>query len=134
MAVTSSILSSTRQRLVLHFFAGANGDSSTIQLTELRRAEEIAFSTTSQLTVNIAAAYLNCTDSNSGISVRRGGSSGTVVLDMHGQSEYPGQNALGDISIANTSSIFLNFRVPGMFVVDLRKVAGYAGPDTNVGV
>lgn len=134
MAVTSSILNSTRQRIVLHFFAGANGDSSTIQLTELRRAEEIAFSTTSQLAINIAAAYLNCTDSNSGISVRRGGSSGTVVLDMHGQSEYPGSWSLGDININNTSSIFLNFRVPGMFVIDLRKVAGYAGPDTNVGV
>jgi len=135
MAVTTSILTSTRQRTVLHVYASAAGDSSIINLVDLRRAEEIAYSTTSQLAINIAAAYLNATDSStSGFAVRRGGSSGTVVLDMHGQSEYPGQNVMSDLNQNNTSSIFINAQLPGMMVLDLRKVAGYAGPDTNVGV
>jgi hypothetical protein len=135
MAITSSILSSTRQRIVLHLYATTAGDSSIINLVDLRRPEEIAFSTTSQLTVNIAAAYLNATDSTtSGWAVRRGTSSGTVVLDLHGASEYPGQNMMADLNQNNTSSIFINAQLPGMLVIDLRKVAGYAGPDTNVGV
>jgi len=135
MAVTTSILTSTRQRTVLHVYASAAGDSSIINLVDLRRSEEIAFSTTSQLAVNIAAAYLNATDSTtSGFAVRRGTSSGTVVLDMHGASEYPGQNVMSDLNQNNTSSIFISAQLPGMLVLDLRKVAGYAGPDTNVGV
>ena len=135
MAVTTSILTSTRQRIVLHVYASAAGDSSTINLVDLRRSEEIAFSTTSQLAINIAAAYLNAADSGtSGWAIRRGNSSGTVVLDLHGQSEYPGSWSLGDININNTSSIFISAQLAGMLVLDLRKVAGYAGPDTNVGV
>jgi hypothetical protein len=28
----------------------------------------------------------------------------------------------------------ISFQQPGMFILDLRKVAGYEGPNTNVGV
>ena len=134
MAVTTSILTSTRQRTVLHIIMSAANDSSHIQLVDLRRAEEVAFSTTSQLAINIASAYLNCTDTTSGWAVRRGGSSGTVVLDLHGASEYPGQNVMADLNQNNTSSIYISCQVAGMMTLDLKKVAGYAGPDTNVGV
>jgi hypothetical protein len=53
---------------------------------------------------------------------------------MHGASEYPGQNVMSDLNQNNTSSIFISAQLPGLLVLDLRKVAGYAGPDTNVGV
>jgi hypothetical protein len=66
--------------------------------------------------------------------VRRGNSSGTVVLDLHGFTEYPGGQQMPTIDLNNTSSIFVSFEAPGMLVLDLRKVEGYAGPNTNVGV
>jgi len=135
MAVQYNIIKNDRQRAVLHFYASANNDSATVTLLSLRRAEEIAFSTTSELTVNIASAYANSsTDSNSSITVRRGNSSGTVVLDLHGFTEYPGGQQMPTIDLNNTSSIHVTFEAPGMLVLDVRKVAGYAGPNTNVGV
>lgn len=135
MAIQYNILKNDRQRAVLHFYASANNDSATVTLLSLRRAEEIAFSTTSNLAVNIASAYANSsTDSNSSITVRRGNSSGTVVLDLHGFTEYPGGQQMPTIDLNNTSSIHVTFEAPGMLVLDVRKVAGYEGPNTNVGV
>lgn len=135
MAIQYNVIKNDRQRAVLHFYASANNDSATVTLLSLRRAEEIAFSTTSNLAVNIASAYANSsTDSNSSITVRRGNSSGTVVLDLHGFTEYPGGQQMPTIDLNNTSSIHVTFEAPGMLVLDVRKVAGYEGPNTNVGV
>jgi hypothetical protein len=135
MAIQYTVVKNDRQRAVLHFYASAPGDSATVTLLSLRRAEEIAFSTTSELAVSIANAYANGpTVENSSITVRRGNSSGTVVLDLHGFTEYPGSQQLPNLEMNNTSSIFVLFEAAGMLMLDLRKVAGYAGPNTNVGV
>lgn len=135
MAVQYTIIKNDRQRAVLHFYASAPGDSATVTLLSLRRAEEIAFSTTSELAVSIASAYANGpTATDSSITVRRGTSSGTVILDLHGFTEYPGSQQLPNLDLNNTSSIFVRFGASGMLLLDLRKVAGYAGPNTNVGV
>jgi hypothetical protein len=135
MAVQYTVIKNDRQRAVLHFYASAPGDSATVTLLSLRRAEEIAFSTTSELAVSIANAYSNAPTANdSSITVRRGTSSGTVILDLHGFTEFPGGQQLPNLEMNNTSSIFVLFEASGMLMLDLRKVAGYAGPNTNVGV
>ena len=135
MAVQTNVIKNDRQRAVVHIYGSAAGDSATITLLSLRRSDEIAYSTTSQLAVNLSNAYSNApTVSDSSITVRRGNSSGTVILDLHGFTEYPGNQQLPSIALDNTSSIFVLFEASGMLVLDLRKVAGYAGPNTNVGV
>ena len=135
MTIQYNVIKNDRQRAVLHFYASAPGDSATVTLLSLRRTDEIATSTTSELAVSIASAYANGPTANdSSITVRRGSSSGTVVLDLHGFTEYPGSQQLPNLDLNNTSSIFVRFGASGMLMIDLRKVAGYAGPDTNVGV
>ena len=135
MAVQYTVVKNDRQRAVLHFYASAPGDSATVTLLSLRRTDEIAHSTTSQLALSIASAYSNAPTANdSSITVRRGTSSGTVILDLHGFTEYPGNQQLPNLEMDNTSSIFVLFEASGMLMLDLRKVAGYAGPNTNVGV
>jgi hypothetical protein len=131
MAVTTNVIKNDRQRAVVQLIASAAGDSSTITMLSLRRSDELALSTTSNLAVNIAAASCNVTDATSGIIVTR---NGTAVLDMRSISEYPGANNLPAIAVNNGSSIVISFQQPGMFILDLRKVAGYEGPNTNVGV
>ena len=133
MAVTTNLIKNDRQRAVVHFYASADGDSATVTLLSLRRAEEVSVSTTSLLAVSLANAYSNCPASTS-ITVRRGSSSGTVILDMHGFTEFPGGQQLPAIALDSTSSIFVRFGGSGMLVLDLRKIAGYEGPNTNVGV
>jgi len=134
MAVTVNVIKNDRQRAVVHFHSTAAGDTTAVTLLSLRAADEIAYSTTSQLTISIAGAYSNSPASaDSSIQVRRG-SSGTVVLDLHGFTEYPGSQQLPALALGGTSSINVTFEAPGMLVLDLRKIAGYAGPDTNVGV
>lgn len=135
MAVQYTVIKNDRQRAVVHFYASVPGDSATVTLLSLRRSDEIATSTTSELAVSIANAYSNApTVNDSSITVRRGNSSGTVVLDLHGFTEYPGGQQLPNLDINNTSSIFVLFEASGMLMLDLRKVAGFAGPNTNVGV
>ena len=135
MAVQYTVIKNDRQRAVVHFYASVPGDSATVTLLSLRRSDEIATSTTSELAVSIANAYSNApTVNDSSITVRRGNSSGTVVLDLHGFTEYPGGQQLPNLYINNTSSIFVLFEASGMLMLDLRKVAGFAGPNTNVGV
>ena len=135
MTIQYNVIKNDRQRAVLHFYASAPGDSATVTLLSLRRTDEIATSTTSELAVSIASAYANGpTATDSSITVRRGSSSGTVVLDLHGFTEYPGSQQLPNLDLNNTSSIFVRFGASGMLMLDLRKVNGYAGPDTNVGV
>jgi hypothetical protein len=135
MAVQQSIIKNDRQRAVVHFYASAAGDSATVTLLSLRAADEIAYSTTSELAVSVASAYSNApATSDSSTTVRRGNSSGTVVLDLHGFTEFPGGQQLPAIALNSTSSIFVSFEASGMLVLDLRKIAGYAGPNTNVGV
>jgi len=135
MAVQQNLIKNDRQRAVIHLYGSTPGDSATVTLLSLRAADEIAYSTTSQLAVSISTAYSNApaiTDSS--ITVRRGSSSGTVVLDLHGFTEYPGNQQLPALALNSTSSIFVLFEASGMLVLDVRKIAGYAGPDTNVGV
>ena len=135
MTIQYNVIKNDRQRAVLHFYASAPGDSATVTLLSLRRTDEIATSTTSELAVSIASAYANGpTATDSSITVRRGSSSGTVVLDLHGFTEYPGNQQLPNLDLNNTSSIFVSFEASGMLILDLRKIAGYAGPNTNVGV
>ena len=135
MAVTTNLIKNDRQRAVVHFHATTPNDSATVTLLSLRRDDEIALSTTSQLAVSIANAYSNSPASaDSSITVRRGTSSGVVVLDLHGFTEYPGAQQLPALAISSTSSIHVTFEAPGMLVLDLRKFGGYEGPNTNVGV
>ena len=135
MAVQQNIIKNDRQRAVIHLYGSAPGDTATITLLSLRAADEVSASTTSLLAVSIASAYSNSPAvADSSITVRRGGSSGTVVLDLHGFTEYPGGQQLPALALNSTSSIFVQFEASGMLVLDLRKIAGYAGPDTNVGV
>lgn len=135
MAVQQNIIKNDRQRAVVHLYGSVPGDTATITLLSLRAADEIAFSTTSELSVSIASSYSNSPGSaDSSITVRRGSSSGTVVLDLHGFTEYPGGQQLPALAINSTSSIFVLFEASGMLVLDLRKIGGYAGPNTNVGV
>ena len=135
MAVQFNVIKNDRQRAVVHIYGSAPGDSATITLLSLRRPDEIAFSTTSELAVNITSAYSNApTVNDSSITVRRGGASGTVALDLHGFTEFPGNQQLPSIALDNTSSVFVLFEASGMLMLDLKKVAGYAGPNTNVGV
>ena len=135
MAVQYTVVKNDRQRAVLHFYASTPGDSATVTLLSLRRTDEIATSTTSELAVSIANAYSNAPTANdSSITVRRGNSSGTVILDLHGFTEYPGGQQLPNLEMNNTSSIFVLFEASGMLMLDLRNVAVYAGPNTSVGV
>lgn len=135
MAVQQNIIKNDRQRCVVHLYGGAPGDSATLTLLSLRSNDEIAYSTTSELAISIASAYSNApTTQDSSITVRRGGSTGTVVLDLHGFTEYPGNQQLPALALNSTSSIYVLFEASGMLVLDLRKIAGYAGPNTNVGV
>jgi hypothetical protein len=131
MAVTTNVIKNDRQRAVIQIIATAGGDSSTITMVSLRRSDEIALSTTSTLAANITVAYCNVTDATSGIVVTR---NSIPVLDMRAISEYPGTNNLPSIAVGNGSSIVVTFHQPGMLVLDLRKVAGFEGPNTNVGV
>jgi len=135
MAVTTTLIKNDRQRCVVHFHSTVAGDSATVTMLSLRRAEEIATSTTSELAVSIANAYSNSPASaDSSITVRRGTSSGVVVLDLHGFTEYPGSQHLPALAVSSTSNIHVTFEAPGMLVLDLRKIAGFGGPNTNVGV
>jgi hypothetical protein len=134
MAVTKNIIKADHMRAVVHLYASAAGDSSTITLYELVSSDQTSSSTTG-LSVSIASAYSNApTLFDSSITVRRGGSSGTVVLDLHGFTEYPGGQQLPALAINSTSSIFVLFEASGMLVLDLRKIAGYDSPNYNVGV
>jgi len=134
MAVTTTLIKNDRQRAVIHMIADTPSSTASVTLLSLRKSDEIATSTTSQLAVSIAAAYVNLTDAASGVVIRRGTSSGVVVLDMHAQSEYPMSNMYPAIAVSSTADIYVSFQVPGMVVLDVRKIGGYAGPDTNVGV
>jgi len=132
MAVTKNIIKNDNLRAVVHLYASNLGDSSTIVLTELLNSHQTSSALTS-LTVSIASAYSNM-PSTSSITVRRGGSSGTVVLDLHGFTEYPGSQQLPALAIDATSSIHVSFGAQGMIILDLRKIAGYDSPNYNVGV
>lgn len=134
MAVQRTQINNHRRKPVIHLWASAAGDSSTILLTELLMSDETSSSSVS-LQANIAQAYCNVADNGtSGIIIRRGTSSGTVVLDMHGQSEYPQQLQWPALAMNNTSSIFVYWQQPGLVVLELHKVAGFIEPLTNVGV
>ena len=131
MAVQKNLIQQNRKNIFAHLW-GQTGDSSTILLTDLVSSDE---TTSGALKVNIATAWINVPDNGtSGIIVRRGNSSGTVVLDMHGQSEYPGQNHFPALALDNTSSVFVYWQVTGLVVLELHKVGGYVEPLTNVGV
>lgn len=127
MAVTKTLVKNDRQRAVVHIIGTAAGDSSTIALTELLAADETSSGT---LRANISVAYVN-TGGSSGVTVSR---NSVPVLKLFTFSEYPGANQLPSISIGNNSSIVVTFGDAGTCILDLRKVAGYESPNTNVGV
>ena len=134
MAVQKTIIKAEHMRSVVHLYASVAGDSSTITLAELCSSDQTSSSSVA-LSVSIASAYSNApTVSDSSITVRRGGSSGTVVLDLHGFTEFPGGQQLPALAINSTSSIFVLFEASGMLVLDLRKLDGYVSPNYNVGV
>lgn len=133
MALTKTLIKNDHMKAVYHLVATAGGDTTSIALTDFLRAGRESTSLSSVLTVNIAAAYANITDAVSGITIKRG-SSGATVLDLHGASEYPGNNVMPAIAIGNTSSIDVTFNLPGMLMLDLRKVDGFSSTLTNVGV
>jgi len=132
MAIQKNIIKNDNLRAVVHLYASAAGDSSNIVLTEFLNSHQTSSALTA-LTVTIASAYSN-SPAGTSTTVRRGGSSGTVVLDLHGFTEFPGSQQLPAIALAATSSIHVLFGASGMLVLDLRKVAGYDSPNYNVGV
>jgi hypothetical protein len=130
MAVQKNLIQVNRNKVFAHIW-GAAGDSSVILLTDLVAADE---TTSGTLRANIASAYLNSNDNGtSGVSVRRG-VGGTIALDLHGASEYPGNSHLPALSFNNDSSIAVGFGVGGLLVLELHKVAGYVDPLYNKGV
>jgi hypothetical protein len=134
MAVQKTILKNENQRAVVHLYASAAGDTTSIALTELLNSHQTTSATTA-LTVNIAYAYNNISGSaNSSIIIRRGNSTGTVVLTLYADSEFPGGQQLPALAISNTSSIHVTWETQGIVILDLRKVAGYDSPNYNVGV
>ena len=134
MAVQKNIIKADHLRAVVHLWASAAGDSSTITLYELASSDETSSSSVS-MSVSIAAAYSNSPASvDSSVTVRRGGSSGTVVLDLHGFTEFPGGQHLPAIALNSTSSIHVTFEARGLLILDLRKLAGFISPNYNVGV
>lgn len=133
MALTKTLIKNDHMKAVYHLVATAGGDTTSIALTDFLRAGRESTSLSSVLTVNIAAAYSNVTDAVSGVLIKRG-ASGAIVLDMHGSSEWPGANSMPALAIGNTSSIDVTFYMPGMLMLDLRKVDGFSSTLTNVGV
>jgi len=131
MAITKTLIKNEHMRAVLHLVASAAADTTSIALTEFLRAGRETSS--GALNVSIAAAYCNVVDAVSGVSVKRG-SSGTVVLDLHGASDFPGSNQIPALDIGRTSSIDVTFNVPGMLILDLRKGDAFSSTQTNVGV
>lgn len=130
MAVQKTIIKNENMRAVVHLIGTEAGDSSTIALTELLNSHQTSSGTTS-LTVNIANAQCNVASS---IIIRRGNSTGTIVLYMFAESEFPGGQQIPALAINNTSSIHVSWSQPGMLILDLRKIAGYESPNYNVGV
>ena len=132
MAVQKNLIQVNRNKIFAHLYGGAAGDSSTILLTDLVSPDE---TTAGTLTVNIATCYVNLNDNgSSGINVRRGTSSGTIILDMHGTSEFPGNCHIPALAFNNTSSVFVTWNIPGLVILELHKVAGYVDPLYNKGV
>jgi len=131
MALTKTLIKNDHMRAMLHLVATAAADTTSIALTELLRAGRETSS--GALTVTIAAAYCNVGDAVSGVTIKRG-SSGTVVLDLHGASDFPGSNQIPALAIGATSSIDVTFNMPGMLILDLRKGDGFSSTQTNVGV
>ena len=131
MAIQKTLIQVNRNNIFAHI-TGAAGDSTTITLVDLVAADE---TTSGTLRANIATAYVNSNDNGtSGVSVRRGSTTGTIALLMHGCSDYPSSNKLPALSLDNASSIVVSFGIGGLLVLELHKVAGYVMPDTNVGV
>ena len=134
MAVQKNIIKADHLRAVAHLWASAAGDSSIITLNELMSSDQTSSSSVA-MSVSVANAYSNSpATADSSITVRRGGSSGTVVLDLHGFTEYPGNQQLPAIALGSTSDIHVFFEAPGMLILDLRKLAGFISPNYNVGV
>jgi hypothetical protein len=134
MAVQKNIIKNDNLRAVVHLYASAAGDTTSIALTELLNSHQTASATTA-LTVNIAYACSNISGSaNSSVIVRRGNSTGTVVLALFADSEFPGGQQLPALALNNTSSIHITWETQGLLILDLRKMAGYDSPNYNVGV
>jgi hypothetical protein len=134
MTIQKNIIKSENLRAVVHIYASAAGDTTTIQLNDLMGPGQTS-STSTLMSVSIANAYSNSsTISDSSITVRRGGSSGTVVLDLHGFTEYPGAQQLPAVALDSNSSIHVLFEASGMLVLDLRKLDGFISPNRNIGV
>ena len=129
MAVTSSVLNSSRLKQVISLVATAQNDVVTIPLTNLLISDETSSSSIS-LAANIVAAWSNMT-SGANVIISRGG---TTVLSMNGHSQYPGYFKLPAIATNNTTGISLTFGYPGQVILELHKVAGYVSPNYNVGV
>jgi hypothetical protein len=130
MAIQKTLIKNDRMKAVVHLVATAAGDTTSIALTEFLAADETS---SGALTVNIATAHCNCNTAQTGVTVQRG-SGGLIALDMHGVSDFPSSNNYPALAIGNTSSINVTFQVPGMLILDVRKIAGYVSPNTNVGV
>lgn len=125
MAITKTILKNTRQSYVVHFYATAAGDSSTIALTELVRSDE---TTSGTLTVNIQSMLFGTNDT-SVITVTRG-TSGVAILNGGDFVDYSGFG----MPIGNTTAVTVSFNGAGWIILDLHKKSGYVEPLTNVGV
>ena len=125
MAVTRTIIKNHRMQHVVQLIATAAADTATITMDELSRSEETS-STSNTRRADIQYVKFSSTGS---VTVARGS---TSVLYMAGGDEID-FSGIG-LSTANGSSVVVTFNAPGMLILDLRKVAGFIEPNTNVGV
>jgi len=132
MAVQKNIIKNDNMKAIVHVWGDA-GDSSTVALTDLINSHQ---TTSGTLRADIAYVYCNASDATtSSIKVYRGeDNTGTIALEMHGVSEYPGGYALPSIGLDNSSSVHIVWETSGMLVMDLRKNEAYVSPNYNIGV
>lgn len=125
MAITKSILKNNRQQYVVHLYATANGDSSTIALTDLVRSDE---TTSGTLVANIHSIWFGTTDTSI-ITVSRGSTS----IGIYNGCEFVDYSGFG-MPLGSSTSITISFNGLGWMILDIHKKSGYVEPLTNVGV
>jgi hypothetical protein len=125
MAITKSIIKNDRQNYMVHLFNDTGNFSSTIALTELIRSDESSAGT---LQVGIKTILFGTNDT-SVITVSRGL---TSIAILNG-SDFLDFAGIG-LNLASSTGVTVQMNGPTWAIFELHKKAGYASPDTNVGV
>lgn len=125
MAVTRTIIKNHRMQHVVQLIATAYADAATITMDELARSDE-----TSSTSITRRADIQYIKFSSTGTATVARGSTSVLMIAGNEEIDFSG---IG-LSTANGSSLVVTFNAPGMLILDLRKVAGFIEPNTNVGV